>query len=176
MTEPDEHDLDLPSTEEVLSDHHRSKASFPMRVVITLMVIGMIGLGAAGHLLFETQRSLLTSSAEIADRLAAIASLEAKQSELVALVESHPQAGSGDAIVNSLATGRCYRTVSTSALIAELNVCRTAVLLNLRRSTLAAGCDEAIQAAERYQPADLARLLMIEPCGFRCRYPGPISA
>ena len=69
MTEPDERDLDLPSTEEVLSDHHRSKASFPMRVLITLMVIGMIGLGAAGYLLFESQRSVSISTAENADRL-----------------------------------------------------------------------------------------------------------
>ena len=89
MTEPDQRDVDMPSTEVVLSDHYRPKASFPLRVLITLMVIGMIGLGAAGYLLFESQRSLSISTAENADRLSAIASLEAKQNELVALVESH---------------------------------------------------------------------------------------
>ena len=69
MTEPDERDLDVPSTEVVLSDHHRSKASFSLRVLITLMVIGMIGLGAAGYLLLESQRRLSISAAENADRL-----------------------------------------------------------------------------------------------------------
>ena len=104
MTEPDQRDVDVPSTEVVLSDHYRPKASFPLRVLITLMVIGMTGLGAAGYLLFETQRSLSISSAENADRLTALASLEAKQSELVALVESHTRklATQGDALVQSL--------------------------------------------------------------------------
>ena len=128
MTEPDERDLDLPSTEEVLSDHHRSKASFPLRVLITLMVIGMIGLGAAGYLLFEFQRRLSISAAENADRLTVLASLEARQSELFALVKSHAGklATQGDAINElRLATAPLLSRqtrISTSALIAELNV------------------------------------------------------
>ena len=79
MTEPDQRDVDLPSTEVVLSDHYRPKASFPLRVLITLMVIGMIGLGAAGYLLFESQRRLSISAAENADRLTVLASLEANK-------------------------------------------------------------------------------------------------
>jgi len=51
MTEPDQRDVDVPSTEVVRSDHYRPKASFPLRVLITLMVMGIIGLGAAGYLL-----------------------------------------------------------------------------------------------------------------------------
>ena len=155
MTEPDERDLDLPSTEEVLSDHHRSKASFPLRVLITLMVIGMIGLGAAGYLLFEFQRRLSISAAENADRLTVLASLEARQSELFALVKSHAGklATQGDAINElRLATAPLLSRqtrISTSALIAELNVLlRTAVLaLSLNGDTTLAAelLDEAIR-------------------------------
>ena len=155
MTEPDERDLDLPSTEEVLSDHHRSKASFPLRVLITLMVIGMIGLGAAGYLLFESQRRLSISAAENADRLTVLASLEARQSELFALVKSHAGklATQGDAINElRLATAPLLSRqtrISTSALIAELNVLlRTAVLaLSLNGDTTLAAelLDEAIR-------------------------------
>ena len=177
ITDPDERDLDLPSTEEVLCDHHRSKASFPLRVLITLMVIGMIGLGAAGYLLFESQRSVSISTAENADRLSAIASLEAKQNELVALVNSHTGklATQGDAINElRLATAPLLSRqtrISTSALIAELNVLlRTAVLaLSLNGDTTLAAelLDEAIRmiAAESLPGlADLkAALLMIEP-------------
>ena len=155
MTEPDERDLDLPSTEEVLSDHHRSKASFPLRVLITLMVIGMIGLGAAGYLLFEFQRRLSISAAENGDRLTVLASLEARQSELFALVKSHAGklATQGDAINElRLATAPLLSRqtrISTSALIAELNVLlRTAVLaLSLNGDTTLAAelLDEAIR-------------------------------
>ena len=155
MTEPDERDLDLPSTEEVLSDHHRSKASFPLRVLITLMVIGMIGLGAAGYLLFEFQRRLSISAAENTDRLTVLASLEARQSELFALVKSHAGklATQGDAINElRLATAPLLSRqtrISTSALIAELNVLlRTAVLaLSLNGDTTLAAelLDEAIR-------------------------------
>ncbi|MBS15174.1 MAG: hypothetical protein CMQ23_00835 [Gammaproteobacteria bacterium] len=155
MTEPDERDLDLPSTEEVLSDHHRSKASFPLRVLITLMVIGMIGLGAAGYLLFESQRRLSISAAENADRLTVLASFEARQSELFALVKSHAGklATQGDAINElRLATAPLLSRqtrISTSALIAELNVLlRTAVLaLSLNGDTTLAAelLDEAIR-------------------------------
>ena len=155
MTEPDERDLDVPATEVVLSDHHRSKASSPLRVLITLMVIGMIGLGAAGYLLFESQRRLSISAAENADRLTALASLEAKQSELFALVKSHAGklATQGDAINElRLATAPLLSRqtrISTSALIAELNVLlRTAVLaLSLNGDTTLAAelLDEGIR-------------------------------
>ena len=116
MTEPDQRDVDMPSTEVVLSDHYRPKASFPSGVLITLMVIGMIGLGAAGYLLFESQRSLSISTAENADRLSAIASLEAKQNELVALVNSHTGklATQGDAI-NEPATCDGAAVIKTNA-------------------------------------------------------------
>ncbi len=155
MTEPDQRDVDVPSTEVVRSDHYRPKASFPLRVLITLMVMGIIGLGAAGYLLLESQRSLSISVAENADRLTALASLEAKQSELIALVESHTGklATQGDAINEMrLATAPLLSRqtrISTSALIAELNVLlRTAVLaLSLNGDTTLAAelLDEAIR-------------------------------
>ena len=155
MTEPDRREVDEPSTEVVLSDQHRPKASVPLRVLITLMVIGMIGLGAAGYLLFESQRSLSISAAENAGRLTALASLEAKQSELIALVESHAGklATQGDGINDlRLATAPLLSRqtrISTSALIAELNVLlRTAVLaLSLNGDTTLAAelLDEAIR-------------------------------
>ena len=155
MTEPDRRDVDELSTEVVMSGHQRPKASFPLRVLITLMVIGMIGLGAAGYLLFESQQSLSISAAENADRLAALALLEAKQSELIALGELHAGelARQGDAINElRLATAPLLSRqtrISTSALIAELNVLlRTAVLaLSLNGDTTLAAelLDEAIR-------------------------------
>lgn len=155
MTEPDRRDVDELSTEVVLSGHHRPKASFPLRVLITLIVIGMIGLGAAGYLLFESQQSLSISAAENADRLAALALLEAKQTELIALGELHAGelARQGDAINElRLATAPLLSRqtrISTSALIAELNVLlRTAVLaLSLNGDTTLAAelLDEAIR-------------------------------
>ena len=121
MTELDQRDVDMPSTEVVPSDHYRPKASFSLRID-HLDGDRNDRTWRGGLLLFESQEVSI-STAENADRLSAIASLEAKQNELVALVNSHTgKLNPGDAINElRLATAPLLSRqtrISTSALIA----------------------------------------------------------